>query len=166
MTNLQPEPGWYPRPDGAAGQVYWDGQRWQPRGPATAPAPWEAMKPQLEKARPYVDQGRRIWSDQPRDRKRIVIGVAALGVVMVIVIAAAAFMFLFGDDSASYEAGRKRGELPTTHLSALMSTPEAACQEAFQSSQAGGSSYDEDAYIKGCLEAFNDDIDPITGEPN
>ena len=30
-----PPPGWYPAPDGSAGQVWWDGQRWtEQRQPA------------------------------------------------------------------------------------------------------------------------------------
>jgi hypothetical protein len=98
-----PAPGWYPDPDGATGTVrWWNGAAWSdvttPAGPGVSvgrsfesPAPRELLPPATWEAWGPQDNG--TWEPvrPPRSRRRsLLLGLGALGVVLVLVFVALA----------------------------------------------------------------------------
>ena len=112
----QPPPGWYPDPSGKPGQMYWDGQNWQPPTAATArpaaPTPWDQFRPYVDKARPQVAKGRRRWSGLRPEHKVMVAIAGLLVAVALIAVPVIAFNYLFGGGSgpsAAYQDGYNWG---------------------------------------------------------
>jgi hypothetical protein len=99
-----PAPGWYPDPDGAPGTVrWWSGAAWSdvttPAGPGVSvgrsfesPAPRAPLPPSEWDAWGTQDDGGRqpFWRRRPR-RTALVVGLGALGVVLVLLLLAMTF---------------------------------------------------------------------------
>lgn len=133
-----PDPGWYDDPENPDAQRYWDGLDWTPRrqrkntpptGPRPSPAapppppqmspspatpaggssPWEQIRPFVKKA---LDDGRRIWSRQPRKRKIILaVAGAVVAVVAAVILSVGGPLSAFsgGGHSDAYERGYHYG---------------------------------------------------------
>jgi hypothetical protein len=161
-VTTQPPAGWYPDPSGKPGQMYWDGQKWQPPAaaparPAAAPTPWD-------QARPYVDKGRQRWSSL-RPEHKVMVAIAGLLVAVALVATPViAFNYLFGGGSgpsaggssgrsAAYQAGYNAGLNQATAPAGPYTNPSDYCG-MLSVSQGGGDKAATQDWIDGCMAGF------------
>lgn len=128
MTTPPTPAGWYPDPDGAGGQRYWDGSTWtehRSQGPTSQPAEPPSAIETLMHAQPPAEP-------RPHDNRKLLTGyLAACGALLLVLILAVAYgLFLNdNDDSRSSGASTSPAETsgqPTTTAEEHADTPTAS----------------------------------------
>lgn len=206
--------GWYDDPENATAQRYWDGQNWTPHRqrknaattqpdaapaapapppqtappppvPAGGPNPWEQVRPHVNKAR---DDGRQLWSRQPRERKLIFAAAAAVVAVAAVITFWVTVLGGSGGgghpvdkSSPSYKMGVDSGTHGDAEMAAFgyFSLSEArnvapvshqeACEQAYKSDDnpftrpQGG--LDKTDYIAGCLYGLDHNANSQPSSP-
>lgn len=159
----QPPPGWYPDPSGKPGQMYWDGQNWQPPTAATArpaaPTPWDQVRPYVDKARPHVAKGRRRWSGLRPEHKVMVAIAGLLVAVALVAVPVIAFNYLFGGGSgpsAAYQDGYNSGLNQAKAPAGRYTDPSQYCSTFSLTQGLGTGNYEQakNDWTNGCMAGF------------